>query len=162
METFSTLLALREGNSPVPVNFLDKGQRCGTLMFSLISACINDGVNNHVAGDLRRHRGHYNVNNDIHPLHSPIVYAQLSHDHTHFINDSVRTRRMYFSATCGIVDLHRLINRVRSSYIVPGTQSRSHIARLQMFSEFKFWPLPHLGICAAVWNICPLWLSSVA
>ena len=31
-------------------------------MFSLIYARINDWVNNREAGDLRRHRGHYDVN----------------------------------------------------------------------------------------------------
>ena len=38
METFSALLALCAGNSPVPVNSPHKGQWCGALMFSLICA----------------------------------------------------------------------------------------------------------------------------
>ena len=58
METFSALLALRAGNSPVSVNSPHKGQWRGALMFSLICARINDWVNNREAGDLRRHRGH--------------------------------------------------------------------------------------------------------
>ena len=62
METFSALLALCAGNSPVPVNSQHKGQWRGTLMFSLICAWINDWVNNRQAGDLRRHCGHYDVN----------------------------------------------------------------------------------------------------
>ena len=62
METFSALLALCAGNSPVPVNSPHKGQWRGALMFSLICARINDWVNNREAGDLRRHRGHYEVN----------------------------------------------------------------------------------------------------
>ena len=62
METFSALLALCTGNSPVPVNSPHKGQWRGAVMFSLIYAWINDGVNNREAGDLRRHRGHYDVN----------------------------------------------------------------------------------------------------
>ena len=62
METFSALLALCARNSPVPVNSPHKGQWRGTLMFSLICAWINDWVNNHEAGDLRRHRCHYDVN----------------------------------------------------------------------------------------------------
>ena len=33
----------------------------GALMFSLIYACMNGWVNNHNAGDLRRHRCHYDV-----------------------------------------------------------------------------------------------------
>ena len=44
METFSALLALCAGNSPVPVNSPHKGQWRGTL-----------------AGDLRRHRAHYDI-----------------------------------------------------------------------------------------------------
>ena len=46
METFSALLALCAGNSPVPVNSPHKGQWRGALMFSLIYAWINDWVNN--------------------------------------------------------------------------------------------------------------------
>ena len=61
METFSALLALCAGNSPVPVNSPYKGQWCGALMFSLICARINDWVNKREAGDLRRHSGHYDV-----------------------------------------------------------------------------------------------------
>ena len=38
-----------------------KGQWRGALMFSLICAWINGSVNNREAGDLRRHRAHYDV-----------------------------------------------------------------------------------------------------
>ena len=62
METFSALLVLCAGNSPVPVNSPHKGQWRGALMFSLICAWINDWVNNREAGDLRRYRGNYDVN----------------------------------------------------------------------------------------------------
>ena len=58
METFSALLALCAG---WPVNSPRKGQWRGVLMFSLICAWINDWVNNREAGDVRRHRAHYNV-----------------------------------------------------------------------------------------------------
>ena len=61
METFSALLALCAGNSPVPVNSPHKGQWRGALMLSLIYAWINDWVNSREAGDLRRQRGHYDV-----------------------------------------------------------------------------------------------------
>ena len=54
METFSALLALCAGNSPV--DSPHKGQWRGALMFSL-----NSWVNNRDAGDLRRHRAHYDV-----------------------------------------------------------------------------------------------------
>ena len=44
-----------------PVHSPHKGQRCGALILSLICAWINGWVNNREAGDLRRHRTHYNV-----------------------------------------------------------------------------------------------------
>ena len=44
-----------------PVNSPHKGQWRGALMFSLICAQINGWVNNRKAGDLRRHRAHYDV-----------------------------------------------------------------------------------------------------
>ena len=45
-----------------PVNSPHKGQWRGALIFSLICAWINGWVNNREAGDLRRHRAHYDVN----------------------------------------------------------------------------------------------------
>ena len=44
-----------------PVNSPHKGQWRGVLMFSLICTRINGWVNNSEAGDLRRHRAHYDV-----------------------------------------------------------------------------------------------------
>ena len=44
-----------------PVNSLHKGQWRGALMFSLICVWINGSVNNREAGDLRRHRAHYDI-----------------------------------------------------------------------------------------------------
>ena len=43
------------------VNSPHKGQWRGALTFSLISAWINGWVSNRQAGDLRRHRAHYDV-----------------------------------------------------------------------------------------------------
>ena len=45
------------------VNSLHKGQWRAALMLSLICAWISGWVNNHVAGDLRRHRAHFDVTN---------------------------------------------------------------------------------------------------
>ena len=59
METFSALLAICAGNSPV--NSTYKGQWRGALMFSLICVWINDRVNNRESGDLGRHRAHHDV-----------------------------------------------------------------------------------------------------
>ena len=44
-----------------PLNSPHKGQWRGALMFSFICARINDWVNNRKAGDLKRHRAHYEV-----------------------------------------------------------------------------------------------------
>ena len=44
-----------------PVNSPHKGQWRRALMFSLICTRINGWVNNGEAGDLRRHRAHYDV-----------------------------------------------------------------------------------------------------
>ena len=72
METFSALLALCAGNSPVPVNSPHKGQWRGALMFTLICARVNGWVNDREAGNLRRYRAHYDVivmkTNHIKPL----------------------------------------------------------------------------------------------
>ena len=46
METFSALVALWAGNSPVTGEFPNKGQWRGALMFPLICAWINVGANN--------------------------------------------------------------------------------------------------------------------
>ena len=61
METFSALLAICAGNSPVPGEFPHKGQWRGALMFFLICVWKNGWVNNRKAGDLRRYRIHYDV-----------------------------------------------------------------------------------------------------
>ena len=61
METFSALLALCAGNSPVTGEL--PAQRPVTRSFNVISICtrINGWVNNREAGDLRRHHTHYDV-----------------------------------------------------------------------------------------------------
>ena len=61
METFSALLAICAGNSPVTGEF--PAQRPVTRSFdiSLICTRINGWVNNGEAGALRRYRAHYDV-----------------------------------------------------------------------------------------------------
>ena len=68
METFSTLLAICAGNSPVPGEF--PAQRPVTQSFDVffdlrlnkwLSKQSWGWVNNGEAGDLRRHRVHYDV-----------------------------------------------------------------------------------------------------
>ena len=61
METFSALLAICAGNSPVPGEF--PAQRPVTRSFDVFfDLRLNKRlINNREAGDLRRHRGHYDV-----------------------------------------------------------------------------------------------------
>ena len=61
MQTLFALLSICAGNSPVTGEFLARGQWRRALMLSLICARINGWVNNRKAGDLRRHRAHYDV-----------------------------------------------------------------------------------------------------
>ena len=64
-----------------PVNSPHKGQWHGTLMFSLICAWINGWANNREAGDLRRHRAHYDVIVMYIPKpHSPLRRTNLPTD----------------------------------------------------------------------------------
>ena len=60
METFSSLLAICAGNSPVAG---ESPPWCGAfqMMFPLMCVWINGWVNNGEAGDLRRYRAHYDV-----------------------------------------------------------------------------------------------------
>ena len=61
MESFAALLAICAGNSPVAGEF--PAQRPVTLSFDVFfDLRLNEGgVNNREAGDLRRHRTHYDV-----------------------------------------------------------------------------------------------------
>ena len=61
METSSALMALCEGNLPVPVDSPRKGQWRRALMFSLICKLTNGWTNNRDTGDLRHHYSHYDV-----------------------------------------------------------------------------------------------------
>ena len=61
METFSALLVICAGNSPVTGEFPAQRPVTRSFDFSLICAWINGWVNNREAGDLRRHRAHYDV-----------------------------------------------------------------------------------------------------
>ena len=91
METFSALLAICAGNSHrSPVNSSHKGQWRGALMFSLICAWINGWVKNRKAGDLRRHRAHYDVSVMKMWLHSGSSMARY-----HQFDDIVRWTKEY-------------------------------------------------------------------
>ena len=70
MEAFCASLAFLWGIHRSPVNYPHKGQWCGALMFSWINAWVN----NREVGDLRRHRGHYDVIVMLVLLHSRPIY----------------------------------------------------------------------------------------
>ena len=59
MEAFSALPVLCAGISPVIGEFPSQRPVTRTLMFSLICAWTNGGVNNRYGGNLRRFRAHY-------------------------------------------------------------------------------------------------------
>ena len=61
IETFSALLVLCAGNSPVTGEFPTQRPWRGALMLSLNCAWINGWVNNREAGDLRGHCAHCDV-----------------------------------------------------------------------------------------------------
>ena len=61
METFSVLLAICAGNSPVPGEFPEQRPVTWSFDVSLICARINVWVNNGEAGDLRRYHAHYDI-----------------------------------------------------------------------------------------------------
>ena len=61
MEHFPRYWPFVRGIHRSPVNSPHKGQWGGALMFWLICVWINGWVNNRKAGDLRRHRSHYDV-----------------------------------------------------------------------------------------------------
>ena len=61
METFSALLAICAGNSPVTGEFPARRPVTRSFDVSLICVRINGWVSNGTAGDLRRPRAHYDV-----------------------------------------------------------------------------------------------------
>ena len=61
METFSALLALCAGNSPITGEFPSQRPLTRSFDFSLICAWINGWVNSRKAGNFGRHRAHYDV-----------------------------------------------------------------------------------------------------
>ena len=61
MEAFPRYWPFVRGIHWLPVNSPHKGQWRWALMFTLICSWINGWVNNHEAGDLRRHHAHYDI-----------------------------------------------------------------------------------------------------
>ena len=78
METFSALLALCAGNSPVTGEF--PAQRSVTRSFDVFfDLSLNNGwANNRAAGDLRRRRAHYDVT-VMYPQCGAVIKRKCSH-----------------------------------------------------------------------------------
>ena len=92
METFSALLAICAGNSPVNAKFPTQRPVMRSFDASLICAWINGLVNNREAGDLRRHRARYDITvvqarvvvQKWHPkLFTTGIRAHVWYDHIH-------------------------------------------------------------------------------
>ena len=96
METFSALLALCEGN-PL-VDSPHKGQWRGALMFSLICVWTNDSANNRDAGDLRRHRAHYDVSEMI-----EVILKDMDYEQQQSITERELCTRLFRSTVCNII-----------------------------------------------------------
>ena len=86
METYSSLQAICAGNSPVTGEF--PAQRPVTRGFDVSG--INSWVNNREAGDLRRHRAHYDVIVKD-KTGSPAPLSRISHMGTLFITLLIKT-----------------------------------------------------------------------
>ena len=99
METFSALLAICAGNSPVPDEF--PTQRPVTQSFDVFFICvwINGWVNNPEAGDLRRYHTHYDVTlNDAWDYYTIVVSGNaksISLLWRHNANDTLSHAGMY-------------------------------------------------------------------
>ena len=87
METFSVLLVLCAGNSPVTGEF--PAQRPVTRSFDVFSICvwINGWANNRDAGDLEHYRAHYDIivmgYSDKCPVNILDLYIQYPIRHAH-------------------------------------------------------------------------------
>ena len=87
METFSVLLAICAGNSPVPGELPAQGPvtRSFDVFFDVICVWINDWVNNREAGGSRRYRAHYDV--IVMLSKDSIRYKIKCFVHTHYCKD---------------------------------------------------------------------------
>ena len=138
METFSTLLTLCEGNSPVIGEF--PSQRPVTqsfdVFFGLRQNNKNCWVNDRDAGDLRRHRAHYDVSVIIFELAIHTLYCYLKYwcdenIHMCILNGTMSIRRS---------DIARDSSSIHSGWLT-------------------HWPLGHVVVISKVkpMNSCYIW-----
>ena len=89
-----------------PVNSRHKGQWREALMFSLICTWINVWINNHEAGDLRRHRSHYDVTvmkTVFTLIHGPVLPHQAKSHESNNVSDKYPTMHHFVTEMCTCV-----------------------------------------------------------
>ena len=129
------------------MNSPHKGQWHGALMFSLICAWINAWVNNREAGDLRRHRNHY----DVIVMKAIILYFHYSFEtEMSFLQHLVTgcNRSCAYDNFCGS---HRLTFRQNDVISVSVSQSHPSVGR-SVFSGFK---ICYLSQCIFLCRLVP-------
>ena len=94
--------------------YTHKGQWRGTFMFSLICARINDWVNNGDAGDLRRHRTHYNVNIMAH-YSSPIQYESML---THYAELSIKIGKNWWISHNNEANIYSISQEICTRFLL--------------------------------------------
>ena len=145
METFSALLALCAGNSPVAGEFpAHKGQWSGALMSSLICASINGWVNNRGAGDFRRYRAHHDVTVMQYPTTITywlwgIAMTQLMHDNKQYEDKMLdyHYNDVTMSAMASQITSLKIV--YSTVYLGAGQRKRQSSASLAFVREFDQW-----------------------
>ena len=93
---FSAYWPFVQGIHRSPVNSPHKGQWRGALMFSLLCAWINGWVNTSEAGDLSRHRAHYDVTVMISLIRGVMIYRKTKYGMYDYLSIP-RSQIIYFS-----------------------------------------------------------------
>ena len=143
METFSALLAICTGNSPVPGEF--PAQRPVTQSFDVsFDLCwINDWVNNRGAGDLRRHRGR-------HRYDVTVMEFRMYKSHGDTVNHKRLTTIMHNGNHMDVFDI-QWINQLVTRRVVDGvdwhltcwmilnTYIHTYVYKFPYYMTSRFW-----------------------
>ena len=152
IETFSALLALCEGNPPV-----SGLQSRETLMYSLICAWTNGWAKTRDAGDLRRHRAHYNVT----VIESNIVLCTKCGEQSQANSQAICTTNWSVPFHHGgDLKCHKTVKFCEPLlpcvfFLLPGCYTR-HRAEYQFGVDAALW-LPLGGIAGEPHRGSPLW-----
>ena len=127
-----------------PVNSPHKGQWRRALMFSFICVWINGWINNREAGDLRRHRVHYDV----------IVMSTSPCDH----HSWHRFRKVTMSASSAGVNFDQMkfswkyLTQGYSFNVCPASHISANAHKLKQRSDYV--TLHHHYLIKKVWKRC--------